>query len=49
MSPNDIPNTTPYFYLGMLVIAAIVGLYVVRLAVGFRSLKRDLETLSREQ
>jgi len=40
-----VPDTTSYLLLGLFVIALILGIWVVRLIVRFRSLRQDEATL----
>lgn len=43
------PDTTPYFLLGMGVVLSILGLYIAGLAARFRAARRTLIALDVER
>jgi hypothetical protein len=46
MSPDTIPNTAPYLYLGLAAIVVITGVFVGGLVARTRSVQRDLQQIA---
>jgi hypothetical protein len=45
MSPDIIPNTAPYLYLGLAAIVVIMGVFVVGLVARTRGIQRELQQI----